>query len=327
MNKSAQRPETAGIPGRVADAVEGNWVDTRAPVGFRPFLRLSRIDRPVGSWLLLLPCWWSLPLAVAADPASRRLEDIWIALACAVGAVMMRGAGCCWNDFADRKLDAQVSRTRSRPLPSGQLTPRQALIWMAAQALLAFAVLLTFNAFAIVLGIASLVPVALYPFAKRITWWPQIFLGVAFNWGALLAWAAHSGALSAAPLLLYASGVFWTLFYDTIYAHQDREDDGVAGIKSTARLLSGRTGSWLASFAALSFLFMAAAGTAALLPAAGPWTAVLVGAGAAVFGAHLIWQLKRLDINDPDTCLMLFRSNRDAGLYPALFFAAAALVA
>ena len=311
----------------MADAVEGSWVDTRAPVRIRPFLRLSRIDRPIGSWLLLLPCWWSLPLAVAAEPATARAEDIWIALACGIGAVLMRGAGCSWNDFADRKLDAQVRRTRSRPLPSGQLTPRQALIWMAAQASLAFAVLLTFNPFAILLGIASLIPVAFYPFAKRITWWPQIFLGIAFNWGALLAWAAHAGTVSAAPALLYVSGIFWTLFYDTIYAHQDREDDGVVGIRSTARLLGRRTKFWLATFASLAFLFMASAVWAALSPAAGELTASLCGAGTVLFGAHLAWQLRRLDINDPDICLMLFRANRNAGLCPALFFAAAAAVA
>ena len=315
--------DIASIP----DSVDGNWVDTRAPAASRPYLRLSRFDRPIGSWLLLIPCVWALPLAVASNPESRRLEDIWIVFACAIGAVLMRGAGCSWNDFADRKLDAQVRRTRNRPLPAGLVTPNQALAWMVAQALLAFCILLTFNSFAIVVGIASLVPVAFYPFAKRITWWPQIFLGIAFNWGALLAWAAHAGSVSIAPVLLYLSGLFWTLFYDTIYAHQDREDDRVVGIRSTARLLGNYTTRWLFLFAILSIMLMSAAALIALQSSIGYTTRLLAIAGTVAFGAHLMWQLNRLDICDSDLCLNLFRSNRNAGLLPAVFFAVAALVA
>ena len=326
MGEAARKPERNADFGRVADAVENSWVDVHAPAGLKPYLRLSRADRPIGAWLLLLPCWWALPVAIAAGPASFRAEDLWIAVGCGLGACLMRGAGCSWNDLTDRKLDAEVRRTRSRPLPSGQLTPRQALAWMAAQAALACAILLTFNNFAIVLGIASLAPVAIYPFAKRFTWWPQLFLGIAFNWGALLAWAAHTGSISAVPILLYVSGVFWTLFYDTIYAHQDRDDDGPIGIRSTARLLGSRTKLWLAFFAACSVVFMLAAAGLGFWHSQRPLALALSCAGAAGFGIHLAWQLRRLDISDAEVCLDLFRSNRNAGLIPALFFAVAAVM-
>ncbi len=309
----------------VADAYAGNWVDRRAPRWLRPWLRLSRIDRPIGTWLLLIPCWWGIALAAAADPAGPRLEDLWLALACALGAVLMRGAGCTWNDITDRDIDARVARTRSRPIPSGQVSVRGALAWMVLQALVAFAILLTFNRFAVWLGIASLATVAVYPFAKRFTWWPQVFLGLAFNWGALLGWAAHAGSLSLAPVLLYASGIAWTLFYDTIYAHQDREDDALIGVRSTARLFGSATPWWLRLFAAAAVVLMIAAVVAALAPA-GPAVMALGIAGALGFGLHLVWQLRRLDIDDPARCLMLFRSNRDAGLIPVLFLAAAALM-
>lgn len=307
----------------MADAVAGSWVDVRAPAWAKPYLRLSRADRPIGAWLLLLPCWWSLPLAIAARPASFRAEDLWIALGCAIGAVLMRGAGCGWNDLSDRNIDAKVERTRSRPLPSGQLTVPQALLWSVLQALLAFALLLTFNGFAIWLGIAALLPVIIYPFAKRFTWWPQLFLGIAFNWGALLAWAAHSGGLAAAPFLLYASGICWTLFYDTIYGHQDRRDDLPIGVRSTSRLFGTNSRLWLGAFAAASVFLMFLALIAAA-PAV-PWAFVAGSIGIAGFGLHLIWQLRRLDIDDPANCLHLFRVNRNAGLLPAIGFAAAAL--
>ncbi|MEP3423336.1 UbiA family prenyltransferase, partial [Ascidiaceihabitans sp.] len=175
--------------GHVADAVKGNWVDTFAPNWTRPYLRLSRADRPIGTWLLLLPCWWGLALAMVYDQ-NISLHDLWIAIGCALGAFLMRGAGCTWNDFTDRHIDAQVERTRSRPIPSGQVSGKAALIWMGVQALISFGILLTFNTAAILLGVLALLPVAVYPFAKRFTWWPQAFLGLAFNWGALLAWTA-----------------------------------------------------------------------------------------------------------------------------------------
>lgn len=307
--------------GRVADAVARNWVDLRAPAWSRPYLRLSRADRPIGTWLLLLPCWWGVLLAAWADPAGFGLPDLWLVTAMAAGAWLMRGAGCTWNDITDRDFDAQVARTRSRPIPSGQVTVAGAAVWLVLQALIAFVILLSFNKTAIMLGIAALVPVAIYPFAKRFTWWPQIFLGIAFNWGALLGWAAHGGSLGLAPVLLYLAGIAWTLFYDTIYAHQDTEDDALIGVKSTARLFGNSSRYWLRGFLLLSIVLFAMAVLAAAGQASGP-SLGLVLAGVVGFGLHLIWQLGQLDTNDPRNCLRLFRSNRDAGLIPVLFLAA-----
>ncbi len=312
--------------GRVADAVAQNWVDRFAPLWSRPYLRLSRADRPAGTWLLLLPCWWGLGLAVAADPAGGTRADVWIAIACAIGAFLMRGAGCTWNDITDREFDAQVARTKSRPIPSGQVTARQAGIWMVIQALVAFGILLTFNKFAIMLGIASLLPVAIYPFAKRFTWWPQVFLGIAFNWGALLGWAAHYGSLDWPAFVLYLSGIAWTLFYDTIYAHQDKEDDALIGVKSTARLFEDKTPRALFVFFAISVTLMGWAAVMATVSLENKLV-VLVGVAAAwLFGMHLSWQMRRLDVDNPDICLYLFRSNRDAGLIAAMFFGISALM-
>jgi 4-hydroxybenzoate polyprenyltransferase len=309
----------------VSDAAAGNWVDRLAPAWSRPYLRLSRADRPIGTWLLLLPCFWGVGLAAAAG--SPRAWDFWIVAGCAFGAFLMRGAGCTWNDLTDREFDAAVARTRSRPIPSGQVTVRQAYLWMLAQALLAALILFTYNRAAIGLGIASLGLVAIYPFAKRFTWWPQVFLGLAFNWGALLAWAAHTGSLGLAALLLYAAGIAWTLFYDTIYAHQDKEDDALIGVKSTARLFGARTKPWLRLFLVLSVSLFALAALVALVPAGvSVPRLMLVLAGVWGFGWHLAWQLARLDIDDPANCLRLFRANRDAGLIPVLFLAASLVV-
>ncbi|MDX5359389.1 MAG: 4-hydroxybenzoate octaprenyltransferase [Rhodobacterales bacterium] len=322
MTDAPRMPEPHGT---VADAVAGNWVDRRAPAALRPYLRLSRADRPIGTWLLLLPCWWGVALAAAADAPG--WWDLWVMIACGIGAFLMRGAGCTWNDITDRDFDGAVARTRSRPIPSGQVTVKGALVWMVVQALVAFAVLLTFPPLAIWLGVGSLVLVAIYPFAKRFTWWPQVFLGLAFNWGALLAWAAHDGTIGWAALVLWLSGISWTLFYDTIYAHQDKDDDALIGIKSTARLFGAHTVAWLRGFMALTVLLLTLATLMALLGADAGWTPVLIAlAGIWIFAAHLGWQLAQLDIDSPDTCLRLFRSNRDAGLVVALFLAAAALV-
>lgn len=324
MSDTPQKPEPDPTSGQVADAVPRNWVDTLAPVWARPFLRLSRADRPIGTWLLLLPCWWSVLLAATSD--ALRLFDFWIMAGCAVGAFLMRGAGCTWNDITDRDIDAQVARTRSRPLPSGQVSVKQALGWMALQAGLAFLILITFNWAAIALGVLALLPVAIYPFAKRFTWWPQVFLGLAFNWGALLAWTAHTGSLSLAPVLLYLAGIAWTLFYDTIYAHQDREDDALIGVKSTARLFGENTLFWLRIFLVIAVVLMAAAVIAALVPQTNVLSLTVALAGVWAFGWHMVWQLRRLDIDDQQNCLRLFRSNRDAGLIPVLFLALAALL-
>ena len=312
--------------GRVADAPSRNWVDIYAPAFTRPYLRLSRADRPVGTWLLLLPCWWGLGLAVAADTAGGNLFDLWIALGCALGAFLMRGAGCTWNDITDRKIDAQVARTRSRPLPSGQVSVKAALAWLVAQVALAALILFSFNIFTILLGIAALLPVAVYPFAKRFTWWPQVFLGIAFNWGALLAWAAHEGSLSLPPVLLYFAGIAWTLFYDTIYAHQDKDDDALIGVKSTARLFGNATKKWLLGFQVLSVTLMALAAIIAINLRDNPLPLLVALLAAWGFGFHLAWQLKRLNINDGDNCLHLFRSNRDAGLIVSALLGLAALL-
>lgn len=329
MNRPDGLPETpdrAVAMGAVIDAPRGNWVDTLAPAAWRPFLRLSRADRPIGTWLLYLPCLWGVALAAAATGA--RPFDLWIVLGCGIGAFLMRGAGCTWNDLTDREFDAQVARTRSRPLPSGQVTPRAAAVWMVVQAGLAACILFTFNWATIALGVSSLALVAIYPFAKRFTWWPQVFLGLAFNWGALVAWTAHTGSLGWPAVLLWISGIAWTLFYDTIYAHQDKEDDALIGVKSTARLFGDAgTKDWLRVFLVVAVLLMAAAVIAALVPAgASVPTLLLALAGVWALGAHLCWQLVRLDSTDPENCLRLFRTNRDAGLLPALFLACAALV-
>jgi len=311
--------------GQVSDATENNWVDTRAPLWSRPYLRLSRADRPIGTWLLLLPCWWGLALAILYDQ-SPRLEDLWIALGCAMGAWLMRGAGCTWNDFTDRDFDGQVERTRSRPLPSGQVTPKQALIWMCLQALLAFLILLTFNRSAILLGILALIPVAIYPFAKRFTWWPQVFLGIAFNWGALLAWTAHTGQLQLPALLLYAAGIAWTLYYDTIYAHQDAEDDALIGIKSTALLFGENTAIWLRRFLVATVSLMGLAVIYAALPEASVLALMLALCGPWAMGWHMAWQLRGFDVEDSRKLLQLFRVNRDTGAIPLILFVIALLV-
>src|SRR5471032_851381 len=227
-----------GAAARVADAT-GNWVDTLAPPWSRPYLRLARLDRPIGSWLLLMPCWWSAALAASLAHDVSRLPLI-LALFF-VGAFVMRGAGCTWNDITDRDLDALVERTRSRPLPAGQVSVRQAVAFLVVQALIGLAVLLQFNRFAIATGIASLVIVAVYPFMKRITWWPQIVLGLAFSWGALMGFAVTQQRIGATALALYAGSILWVIGYDTIYAHQDAEDDALIGIKSTALLFGDRT--------------------------------------------------------------------------------------
>jgi len=322
MTTPQKTPEATG---QVADAYRGNWVDRLAPPRTRPYLRLSRADRPIGTWLLLLPCWWGLALAILAD-GQPRWEGLWIFVACGLGAWLMRGAGCTWNDITDHDFDGAVERTRSRPIPSGQVSTKQAAAWMLAQCLLAFAILLSFNMAAIWLGVLSLLPVAVYPFAKRFTWWPQVFLGLAFNWGALLAFAAHAGALHPAAGVLYLAGISWTLFYDTIYAHQDKEDDALIGVKSTARLFAQNTPHWLQLFLWLSVALMALAIWLAMEPAARPLALGLALLAPVVMALHMLWQLRRLDIDDPAVCLHLFRANRDTGLLPLLFFAGAMLV-
>ena len=324
MPETRPTPEASDTQGQVSDAVRGNWVDRYAPRGLRPYLRLSRADRPIGTWLLLLPCWWGLLLAMV-HTGRASLHDLWIFAGCGIGAFLMRGAGCTWNDITDRHIDGSVARTASRPIPSGQVTVLGATLWMVLQALIAFGILLTFNLAAIVLGIVALLPVAVYPFAKRFTWWPQIFLGLAFNWGALLAWTAHTGRLEWPAFVLYLAGMAWTLFYDTIYAHQDKEDDALIGVKSTARLFGDATPKWLVWFLVACVSLM---GLAILLAAPRGEILVLVIAlgGPWAMGWHMVWQMRMLKMDDMDRLLMLFRSNRNAGILPVLFFATAMAV-
>jgi len=289
--------------GRVADAT-GNWVDGLAPTWTRPYLRLARLDRPIGSWLLLMPCWWSVGLAGMRVNA---FPSLWHIALFFIGAFAMRGAGCTWNDLVDRDLDARVERTRSRPIPSRQVSVAQATVFMLVQALVGLAVLLQFNPFTVYAGLASLSVIVIYPFMKRITYWPQIVLGLAFSWGALMGWPAAFGRLDWPPLLLYAGSIAWVIGYDTIYAHQDREDDLLIGIKSTALLFRERTKPMLVSFYAAAAVLITAAG----LLAGGRLIFLL---GVIAFAAHLAWQVARLDIDDPAHCLKLFKANRDAGL-------------
>jgi 4-hydroxybenzoate polyprenyltransferase len=301
------------MAGVVADAATGNWVDRYAPALLRPYLRLSRADRPVGAWLLLWPCWWSAALAalVRGEPFPNLLH---LALF-TVGAFAMRGAGCTYNDMVDRDIDRLVERTSSRPLPAGDVGVFGASVWLVLQALVGLAVLLQFNRFTIALGLASLAVVATYPFMKRFTSWPQAVLGLAFSWGALMGWAAAFGSLDWAPLVLYLATVAWVIGYDTIYACQDKEDDAIVGVGSTARLFGDYAKPGVALFYAIAVGLMALAFT---LGDASLFTFIGLGA----FAAHLIGQVVLLDIDDSARCLKLFRSNRDAG---ALLFVGLAL--
>lgn len=288
----------------VADAVRGNWVDRYLPAAAKPYARLARLDRPIGWWLLMWPCWWST--ALAADAAGAAWPNPWYLLLFLIGAIAMRGAGCTYNDIVDRDLDAQVARTRSRPIPSGQVTARRAAVFMVALAIVGLVVLLQFNGFAILVGFASLAAVAIYPFLKRVTSWPQLGLGIAFSWGALMGWAAVFGRLDLAPILLYLGGIAWTIGYDTIYAHQDREDDALVGVRSTARLFGARTKPYLTVLYGLATLLFAGACLAA-------GAGALAFVGLALGAVHLGWQVRTLSAADPENCLRLFRSNRDYG--------------
>ena len=318
MTQSGKSPE-----GQVEDAVKDNWVDSLAPIFARPYLRLSRADRPIGTWLLYIPCIWGILLAAIYDE-NLQIRDAWLILASGAGAWLMRGAGCTWNDITDRDYDSKVARTRSRPIPSGQVTVPQAAAWMGFQAIIAFAILLSFGQQAVIMGITSLGFIAVYPFAKRITYWPQACLGLAFNWGALVGWATLNGELNLAPIMMYAAGIFWTLGYDTIYAHQDIDDDLSIGVKSTA-LLFGEYGSrWLSLFLGLSVVLMAVA-IAMVLPISSSsfWIAII---GPALFGCHMARQLYILDTNDSKILLRLFRAMRNVGFWPVIFFIIVALL-
>jgi 4-hydroxybenzoate polyprenyltransferase len=296
--------------GAISDAGTRNWVDRFAPAALLPYLRLGRADRPIGFFLLALPCFWSV--ALAGRTLGEAYPDPRLLVLFAVGALVMRAAGCTYNDLVDRNIDAQVERTRQRPLPSGQVSVRNAILFMLALGLAGLVVLLNFNRFTIWLGLGVLPIVALYPFVKRFSYWPQAVLGLAFNWGALLGWTAALDRLDWPAIAVYAGAVAWTIGYDTIYAHQDREEDGVLGLKSTALRFGRASRAWVAALYGFAWLaitaggVMAHAGTAFLLAMIVP-------------GAQLAWQVATLNIDDPENCLERFRSNRD---FAALVFAA-----
>lgn len=295
---------TAG-KGSVADAQRGNWVDRYAPDWLKPYARLARWDRPIGFWLLFWPCGFSLGLAALRNPD---MGFNWWALAlCLIGAVVMRGAGCTFNDIVDRNIDDKVERTRSRPIPSGQVSVRNAILFMLAQLLVGLIVLLQFNTFTVLIGASSLVLVAIYPFMKRVIWWPQFFLGLAFSWGALVGWTAQTGVIGIPSILLYVGCILWVIGYDTIYALQDVEDDALIGVKSTARLFGRRTRIMVTLFysAAVAFWLVAAKLTGS------GW---VFGFALLVPVALLSWQIITLDGREPGNALTRFKSNHWVGV-------------
>ena len=289
----------------ITDAPPSNWVDRWAPELWRPYLRLGRFDRPIGVWLLLFPCWWSQTLAQIA--AGETFLNFGYLVLFAIGALSMRAAGCAYNDYIDRDIDAKVHRTANCPIPSGRVSPEAALVFVAAMACIGLAVLLNFNWFTIWLAISSLLIVAAYPFAKRVIPYPQLVLGFAFSWGALVGWAAVKGSLGLPALALFTGCVFWTIGYDTIYAHQDKEDDALLGLGSTALKFGDNTVSTVGALYGLAAIFWLVAG--------------------ALAGAHLVyflavalvflqmsWQVATLDVDDSANCLRRFQSNRDVGV-------------
>jgi 4-hydroxybenzoate polyprenyltransferase len=289
---------------KVADAPRGNWVDRFLPTRVRPYARLARLDRPIGWWLLLWPCWWSSTLATNYVQAPVPfLPHLVLFL---IGAIVMRGAGCTYNDIVDRKIDAEVARTRSRPIPSGQVSVWGALVFMVVLSLIGLTVLLQFDPFTVLLGLASLATIAIYPFLKRFTNWPQIGLGISFSWGALMGWSALFGDLDPTPIILYVGCIFWVIGYDTIYALQDKEDDTLAGVRSTARLFGAKARRLVAISYVCAMLLFAVAFYLAEVE-------IVAFVGLALGALHLAWQVRTLDTENPDRCLKLFRSNRDFG--------------
>ena len=308
---------TSPVP---ADALPDSWV-AAAPTALQPWLRLMRLDRPIGAILLFLPGVFGLALGAAALGRGFGTwnGDFALLALFGLGAIIMRGAGCTYNDIVDRDIDAKVARTRGRPIPSGAVGVRGAWIFLALQLAAGLAILLQLNKLAILLGAGSLMLVALYPFMKRITWWPQAWLGITFNWGALLGFSAETGRVTLAPFLLYLACFFWTLGYDTIYAHQDKEDDALIGVKSTARLFGDRSNHWIAAFYTLALLIVIAA---AIVVSHTLWVVWLF----LPVGMHFWWQTRTLDANDTERCLKIFRSNRDAGLLIAAALIAASWI-
>lgn len=300
-----------GANHKVADAVQTHWVHRWLPQSLWPYAQLARWERPIGWWLLLWPCWWSLMLAAnqgtrVAHVGAFVLPVAGFLVLFLAGAILMRGAGCTYNDLVDQNIDDKVARTRSRPLPSGRVSRRQAVLFLGLQLALGLLVLLQFNRPTVLLGVLSLVTVVVYPFMKRITWWPQLFLGLAFSWGALMGWPALLGTFGWPPLILYAGCIFWVIGYDTIYAHQDIEDDALVGVKSTARLFGDRTRPALVFFYAMAWLLFATAWHLAGISWIG-WLGLAAGA------VQMAWQVATLDTRDPAHCLKLFKSNSHFG--------------
>lgn len=291
--------QVSDIDGVVADRELG-WMDRYLPAWLRPYGVLARWDRPIGAWLLLWPCWWGQTLAPG-------WPSLWLAFLFLIGAFAMRGAGCTINDMTDRNLDAKVERTENRPLASGRLAMGQAMIFLGAQLLVGLVVLVQLNLNAALVALAAMPLVILYPWMKRITWWPQLFLGITFKWGALVGWTAATGQLGWPAIVLYVAGIFWTLGYDTIYAHLDKADDALIGVKSTARRLGEATPAWLCGFFGFFLLLLAAAGSMADMG----W---LFYVGLVPVALQLAWQVRTVDIDDPENCLARFRSNREVGL-------------
>jgi 4-hydroxybenzoate polyprenyltransferase len=291
------------------DIVSDGWIDRRMPEWTRPYFKLARLDRPTGIWLLLLPCWWAIALA---SPTAA--TGIGMTVLFTIGAVVMRGAGCTVNDIIDRKIDAQVERTRGRPLPSGQVSLFGAVMFLALQLVLGLIVLIQLNRLTIALGVASLVLVAVYPLMKRLTWWPQAFLGLTFNWGAIMGWAAVTGHVGWGAILLYAAGLCWTLVYDTIYAHQDARDDTRAGVKSTALWFGRFSRLWLLGFALAMLALLELAGDVMSLGVVFQYALIPV-------AAHLAWLVMLWKIDDPRDCLRRFQASRWTGLLVVLALA------
>ncbi len=288
----------------IADAPARNWVDAYAPAALKPYFKLARFDRPIGAWLLLFPCWWSQTLAERS--IGQAFPDLWLVALFLVGAFVMRGAGCTWNDIVDRDYDGRVERTALRPIPSGQVSVRQTLGFGLGLCLVGFLVLIQLNWFTVWVGIASLGLVATYPFFKRFTWWPQVMLGLTFKWGALVGWTAVTGSFAPATFVLYAACILWTIGYDTIYAHQDKEDDAMLGLKSTALRLGEATRPALVGFyAGAVVLWM----LAAWLAGAGPVLFAVLG----IVALQLAWQVATLATDDSANCLVRFRSNQWVG--------------
>lgn len=307
MSEDGQANISTEQAARASDIVSDSFLLRVLPPGWRPYARLARLDRPIGTWLLLLPCWHGLAFALAAGMGPVDWRVLWYGVLFAIGSLAMRSVGCVLNDIADREYDGRVARTATRPLPSGEVSLVQAYAFMGALAAMGLAVLLQFNWTTVLVALASLPFVAIYPYMKRVTWWPQFFLGLAFNWGALVGWTAIAGTIDAPMFLLYCAGIFWTLGYDTIYAHQDKEDDALIGVRSTARLFAEASRHWITAFYVGMIGWLLIAGFFAGVH----WSFSFA---LAPFAWMLMRQARDTDLDDPAACLRAFKSNRDAGL-------------